>query len=523
MTPEMIAQAQQMMSKMSPEEIQRMQEMSRNMDPAQMRAMQQQMMSNPAMMAQAQAQMANMTPEQLRQQMEVATQQMKASGVGAAAPVPKGTADTLRASARGIPPGVISMVEEAEKFKEAGNKRFKAADYDGAIAKYDAALGTLRDCKYESELTGADLTAVHTLADACLLNGANCHLKKKTYDGAIENCDTVLSRSATNRKALYRRGQAYLAQGKLAEAVTDLKAAHAQDRSDAVVAGTLREARAKLKQAGGAEVEGIEDVDDDTDDDMPGLERVNPSGAGGGSASTPASQMPMGMPPDMDMQAAIGNMTPDQIRAQMDMVANMDPEVLKKLDPRMKDMDPAMIKASLEAAKSMTPEQMQQMHDMARAGKLPTGGLGGGMGGAGAAAGMGGMPGMPGGAPNMESMMQNMSPEMLTSATEMMRSMSPEQMAKMMSSMGKEVTPEQAKQMQDQLNKVSPETMQLWTGRMMRAYKGWLWLKSGAAAWFSDPRRTAASLVRASGIEQLTATLVAVLALLIVGHFTSLY
>lgn len=65
--------------------------------------------------------------------------------------------------------------------------------------------------------------------------------------------------------------------------------------------------------------------------------------------------------------------------------------------------------------------------------------------------------------------------------------------------------------------------MQRWTTRLAVAYKAWLWLKSGAKAWFTDPRRAASSLARAGGLEQLTAALVALLALLVVGHITDWY
>ena len=182
MNPQMMAQAQEMMAKMSPEDIRRMQEMTRNLDPNMMRTMQQQMASNPQLMAQAQAHMANLTPEQLRAQMAEAAnltpEQMRMqaemsarmAGVGlppATPAAPKSAADALRASPVSVPPGIVAQVDDAERLKANGNKRFAAQDYDGAIAKYDAALAALTASGYEAELTAANLAAVNALADMC--------------------------------------------------------------------------------------------------------------------------------------------------------------------------------------------------------------------------------------------------------------------------------------------------------------------------------------------------------------------
>ena len=44
---------------------------------------------------------------------------------------------------------------------------------------------------------------------ACMLNICSCHLNLGQLDFCAKECNEVLSIDASNRKALYRRGQAY--------------------------------------------------------------------------------------------------------------------------------------------------------------------------------------------------------------------------------------------------------------------------------------------------------------------------
>jgi tetratricopeptide (TPR) repeat protein len=304
MNPQMMAEAQKMMAKMSPDDIKRMQEMAKNMDPNMMRQMQQQMTSNPAMMAQAARAMETLTPEQMRQSMEQASQMTKeelnaaqlqaqlqagSSGMQAAPPPvpPKSAVDVLKASSVPVPPSVLDAVDEAERLKLTGNKRFQAQDFDGAVAKYDLALKALAGSTYDSELSASNLTAVRALADTCLANSAQCHLKKGANGKAVEACSAVLERSPAHRKALYYRGKAYLAQADYKLAVADLKAAHRFERGDATVKATLDEAVAARKKAQeGQEGLGVSD-EDESEDEPPPL--VAPPAGGLGIAQNMSS------------------------------------------------------------------------------------------------------------------------------------------------------------------------------------------------------------------------------------------
>jgi len=54
-------------------------------------------------------------------------------------------------------------------------------------------------------------------------NMAACHLKKHTYERAIDVCNKALKFNAKNTKATFRRGQAKLALGDLTGAETDFE------------------------------------------------------------------------------------------------------------------------------------------------------------------------------------------------------------------------------------------------------------------------------------------------------------
>jgi tetratricopeptide (TPR) repeat protein len=352
----MMAQAQAMMSKMSPEDMRRMQEIAKNMDPAMMREMQQQMQNNPAMMSQAAQAWEGMSPEQIRAQMQQASsltpEQLRAAGppgmptTAAPALRPMSAAEQLRASPAAVPPALIALVDEAERIKSNGNKRFSAQDFDGAIAKYGSAISSLVEAEYATQLSGAELAAVVALVDSCDVNSATCYLRKGGAAGlakAAECCSRVLERTPSHRKALYNRGKAYLAQNSLKEAVKDLKKALQQDKADDTVRQTLAEARARLDKASqeesGGPKEGVVESDD-SDEEMPPLMSANATAplpgtaAAASSGARPGGIAARASPADMaQAQQMMAQMTPEQISAQIDMMMAMDPEMLRNADP----------------------------------------------------------------------------------------------------------------------------------------------------------------------------------------------
>ena len=76
---------------------------------------------------------------------------------------------------------------------------------------------------------------------ACMLNLASCHLNTGQHTHCISECSAVLRDSAHDRKALYRRGQAYLALEDFPQAVRDLHEALERYRLELLARGTLQQ------------------------------------------------------------------------------------------------------------------------------------------------------------------------------------------------------------------------------------------------------------------------------------------
>lgn len=58
-------------------------------------------------------------------------------------------------------------------------------------------------------LEGQPSEQAKDIRKACMLNICSCHLNLGQLDSCAKECTEVLSIDASNRKALYRRGQAY--------------------------------------------------------------------------------------------------------------------------------------------------------------------------------------------------------------------------------------------------------------------------------------------------------------------------
>lgn len=93
--------------------------------------------------------------------------------------------------------------------KEKGNILYKKRRYDQALSQYKKSLALLPH------------------DPAILTNIAQCYLRQKQYDDAIEFCTRCLFVSQNYTKALSRRAMAYRKQGRLEKALEDLKQARA--------------------------------------------------------------------------------------------------------------------------------------------------------------------------------------------------------------------------------------------------------------------------------------------------------
>ncbi|KAK0503827.1 hypothetical protein EDD18DRAFT_1130880 [Armillaria luteobubalina] len=120
--------------------------------------------------------------------------------------------------------------KQAQLDKEKGNTAFKAGDYATAVGHYSSAI-------------------VNDRKDYTLpLNRAAAYLKLGKFDDAERDCTTVLSLSASNAKALFRRSQARVGTEKLKEAEDDLRAAAKLEPSNTSIAEELTKITDTLKR-----------------------------------------------------------------------------------------------------------------------------------------------------------------------------------------------------------------------------------------------------------------------------------
>ncbi|KAK1124519.1 hypothetical protein K0M31_006869 [Melipona bicolor] len=100
------------------------------------------------------------------------------------------------------------QVEQAKLYKEKGTNYFKANKYNLAIKMYKKVASFL---EYEDSFEGDLKTQRNDLILSAHLNLALCYLKMDQNVEAKDSCNEALKLSPQNEKALFRRGQAYLA------------------------------------------------------------------------------------------------------------------------------------------------------------------------------------------------------------------------------------------------------------------------------------------------------------------------
>ena len=131
--------------------------------------------------------------------------------------------------------------------KNNGSILARRQQFDQAIAHFNKALLALKVMFEDKELIETEELSQRYIEEVdvpCASNLALCYLKPGQYGYAVQYASRVLSLYPDNTKALFRRGKAYLAQGKHEEASEDLKRAYALcDGKDSSIVAALRELR----------------------------------------------------------------------------------------------------------------------------------------------------------------------------------------------------------------------------------------------------------------------------------------
>jgi len=118
---------------------------------------------------------------------------------------------------RGMSPR--DLIEHVLQLKTAANTRFTAGEAEQACAEYERALRVLR-LVVEDDLTAAEVSAWRGIQLSLRLNSAVCALRGGKNDQALAQSDAALALDPKSTKALFRRGQALQALGRLGEAET---------------------------------------------------------------------------------------------------------------------------------------------------------------------------------------------------------------------------------------------------------------------------------------------------------------
>jgi FK506-binding protein 4/5 len=111
---------------------------------------------------------------------------------------------------------LADKLDASAKRKDQGNVLFKEAELERALAKYDKAMKLIQ---YEQG-EGEEGDKIKDLKSTLYLNKAAVCDKQGRLDDSIEQCTKALDLRPHNVKALFRRGKALCAQGKLDEALT---------------------------------------------------------------------------------------------------------------------------------------------------------------------------------------------------------------------------------------------------------------------------------------------------------------
>ncbi|XP_031485513.1 peptidyl-prolyl cis-trans isomerase PASTICCINO1 isoform X1 [Nymphaea colorata] len=121
-----------------------------------------------------------------------------------------------------------SIMEEAEKIKNTGNRLFKEGKFELAKAKYEQVLREFNHVNPQDDEEGKIYL---NFRNSLHLNVAACYQKLGDCRKSIETCNKVLDSSPAHVKALYRRGIAYMSAGDFDEARSDFEMMIKVDKS----------------------------------------------------------------------------------------------------------------------------------------------------------------------------------------------------------------------------------------------------------------------------------------------------
>lgn len=336
---------------------------------------------NSTQLAAMQRQAASMSPEMMQAAMRAAQnatpEDIQRAGEQAATLTPEAMAAQARTAAAQLPARERMLLTASTTLKREGNELFGRGDHRTAADKYERAIRNLE------QVSGSEAAELRL---GCRNNLGACRLALGEWAAAREACDAVLAEQPSNRKALYRRGQAVLALGNARQAEADFSAAlrladagdreAIQEKLDA-----SREAVRKESEYEGSSVPEVIPEHNDSDGEEDGdveevevIERAQRGAVDGATSSssahsaagpTPSSlpgTVPPGDPRAARMAAEMLEKNPDQVKAAMDAVNSMSDEQLAMqmaAGGAPPGMTPEMARSAANMVQHLSPEQLR--------------------------------------------------------------------------------------------------------------------------------------------------------------------
>ncbi|KAL7062699.1 hypothetical protein AAHC03_01067 [Spirometra sp. Aus1] len=137
------------------------------------------------------------------------------------------------------------QMEHARKIKNRANEYLKIGKHTLAQDMYIKLLGELlyviTDGVKEKQTLDQEMIAVH-------LNLALSFLRENNPTGVIDNCDKVLDFDASNEKALFRKGQAFLLRGDVEQALLFFKRVIKSHPENTAAAAQIRVCESTLRR-----------------------------------------------------------------------------------------------------------------------------------------------------------------------------------------------------------------------------------------------------------------------------------
>eukprot|EP01122_Echinamoeba_exundans_P006601 TRINITY_DN188_c0_g2_i1.p1 TRINITY_DN188_c0_g2~~TRINITY_DN188_c0_g2_i1.p1 ORF type:complete len:482 (+),score=148.55 TRINITY_DN188_c0_g2_i1:56-1447(+) len=134
--------------------------------------------------------------------------------------------------------------EQATLRKNQGNTLYTQGKYARAIAKYKRGADFV---DYLHKATDEEKAKANTLKVTLFLNTAQCHLKTRNWNTAIEQCNKALEIDKKNPKGIFRRAQAHSALDNWDAARADFEQALVLLPGDADVIREYNKLKAKIK------------------------------------------------------------------------------------------------------------------------------------------------------------------------------------------------------------------------------------------------------------------------------------